>query len=254
MNRPLVLDTVLFELSRSMTTGRLAIWGVLVMFPVTIFAIVNFANPTLEVEWWGFTLYFLVPEVVCLLGLLLWATPAISTEIDGQTWIYLAMRRSGRSMVLLGKYLTAVIWTFSAALTSITICMLIVGAIGGFKLWAILSVLALLSCIAHAAVYLFIGVMFHRRTMATAVVYTLGIEYGLSLVPALANKLTVNYRLRGLLADWMDWDRARSQAENVFGDEPASTHLLLLAAITFAMLTLSVLRLTRAEYPTQQEG
>jgi ABC-type transport system involved in multi-copper enzyme maturation permease subunit len=254
MNRPLVVDTVLFELSRSLTTGRLAIWAVLVMFPVTIFAILNIANPPVEVEWWGFTLYFLVPEVVCLLGLLLWATPAISTEIDGQTWIYLAMRRSGRSMVLLGKYLTAVIWTLSAALASISICMLIVGAIGGFKLWAVLCALALLSCVAHAAVYLFIGVMFHRRTMATAVVYTLGIEYGLSFVPALANKLTVNYRLRGLLADWMDWERVRTQAESVFGAEPASTHLLLLAVITIVMLTLSVLRLTRAEYPTQQEG
>ncbi len=254
MSRPLVIDIIQFELTRSMTAGRIAIWAALVSFPVALFTILSFVNPTAQIEWWGLTLYFLVPEVVCLLGLLLWATPAISTEIEGQTWIYLAMRRSGRSIVLIGKYLTAIIWTVSAALVAITTCMLIVGAIGGFRLWAVMCALALLSCIAHAAIYLFIGVMFHRRTMATAVAYTLGIEYALSLVPALANKLTVNYRLRGLLANWMDWEVARSNAESVFGHEPAWTHLLVLTAITLSMLGIAVFRLSRAEYPTQQEG
>ena len=250
----LVVDVIRFELTRSMTAGRIAIWALLVSFPVILFTILSFVNPTTQVEWWGLTLYFLGPEVVCLLGLLLWATPAISTEIEGQTWIYLAMRRSGRSTVLIGKYLTAIIWTLSAALVSITICMLIVGTIGGLKLWLVMCVLATLSCVAHAAIYLLIGVLFPRRTMTTAVAYTLAIEYGLSLVPALANKLTVNYRLRGLLADWMDWEEARSNAETVFGREPASTHLLVLALITLSMLAIAVFRLSRAEYPTQQEG
>jgi ABC-type transport system involved in multi-copper enzyme maturation permease subunit len=243
-----------FELSRSLTAGRIAIWALLVAFPVTLFTILNYANPTGQIEYWGLTLYFLVPEVTCLLGLLLWATPAISTEIEGQTWIYLALRASGRSTVLLGKYLTAIIWTLSAALVSVTLCMLIVGAIGGPKLWLVMCVLASLSCIAHAAIYVLIGVMFHRRTMATAVAYTLGIEYALSLIPALANKLTVNYRLRGLLAGWMDWEEARSNAENVFGQEPSSTHLLALTAITLVSLGIAVFWLGRAEYPTQQEG
>ena len=190
----------------------------LVLFPALLFGILGFTAGSTRVEFWGLTLHFLVPEVVCLLGLLLWATPAISTEIEGQTWIYLAMRRSGRTSVLLGKYLTAVIWSVTAALTSVTICLLIVGMIGGIKLWIVMCALSILSCIAHAAIFVLIGVFFHRRTMASAVVYTLGIEYGLSLVPAVANKLTVNYRLRGLLFEWMDFsEQARSNAENVFG-------------------------------------
>lgn len=250
----MLVDVIRFELARSVTPGRMAIWGLLTGFPVLLFTILKFANSMAPIQWWGLTLYFLVPEVVCLLGLLLWATPAVSTEIEGQTWIYLAMRRSGRSSVLIGKYLTAVIWTLSAALVSITVCMLIVGAIGGLKLWCVMCALAALSCVAHGAIYLLIGVLFYRRTMVTAVGYTLGIEYTLSLIPALANKLTVNYRLRGLLADWMDWEDARSNAEAVFGHEPAMTHLLVLAAITLTMLTAAVFRLSRAEYPTQQEG
>lgn len=254
MDRPLVFDVMRFELSRSMTVARLAVWVVLVAFPVLLFTAISVGTEVEQVEWWGLRLYFLVPEVICLLGLLLWATPVISTEIEGQTWIYLAMRSSGRSSVLLGKYLTAVVWTASAAIVAITACMMIVDAIGGFRLWIVLSVLSVLSCVAHAAIFVLIGVFFPRRTMVTAVAYTLCVEYALSFVPALANKLTVNYRLRGLLADWMQWDEALSGAEAVFGQEPAWWHLSVLTTLTVALLTIAVLRLQRAEYPTQQEG
>jgi hypothetical protein len=66
--------------------------------------------------------------------------------------------------------------------------------------------------------------------------------------------LTINYRLRGLLADWMNWDEARSAAENVFGSEPASTHLLVLAAFTLTLLGVAMFRVGHTEFPTQQEG
>ncbi len=107
------------------------------------------------------------------MGLLLWATPVISTEIEGQTWIYLAMRRSGRSLVLLGKYLTAVLWSVSAALVSTSMCAIVMGPAGGWKLWWVICVLSVLSCIAHAALYVLIGTLFFRRTMVTAVFYTM---------------------------------------------------------------------------------
>lgn len=254
MNPSLVLDVIRFELSRSRTLGRIAIWLVIVMFPIALISALRILETSNQPEPWGFTLYFLVPEVVCLLGLLLWATPTISTEVEGQTWIYLAMRRSGRSIVLIGKYLTAVLWTFSAALTAITVCVVIMGPAGGFRLWAVMSLLALFSCFAHASLYVLIGTLGFRRTMVTAVFYTLVIEYGMSLVPAMANKLTINYRLRGLLAEWMGWERVRSQAENVFGSEPAWTHVLVLLAITVALLGAAVFRLGHSELPTQQEG
>jgi ABC-type transport system involved in multi-copper enzyme maturation permease subunit len=266
MNPLLVFDVVRFELKRSMTVGRTAMWFLLVGFPIALFAILRQIVPPDQIEQlhqisiqdqaeqWGVMLYFLVPEVICLLGLLLWAAPAISTEIEGQTWIYLALRRSGRSWVPLGKYLTSVVWTFSAALVSCTGCVILMGPMGSFRLWGVMIVLSLLSCIAHAALYLLIGLIFYRRTMVTAVAYTLLIEYGLSFVPALANKLTINYRLRGLLAEWMDWEVARSIAENVMGREPPATHLLVLAAMTLALLGIAIFRMGHSEFPTQQEG
>ena len=252
MNPMLILEVVRFELQRSRTKGRIAIWVLLVLFPIVLLGTLKLGQGGGEPEMWGFFLFILVPQVACLLGLLLWATPVISTEIEGQTWIFLAMRRSGRSLVLLGKYLAAVIWTMSAALLSATICVILLGA--EFRLWLVMCALVALSCVTYAALYVLLGMIFIRRTMVTAVAYTLAIEYGLSLVPALANKLTINYRLRGLLADWMGWDELRSRAEEIFGTEPAWTHLLVLFAMTLALLGAALFRLGHSEFPTQQEG
>ena len=254
MNPALAIDVMRFEIGRSLTRGRIAIWIALVAFPVVLISILNDRITTARIEPIGFAMYFLIPEVVCLLGLLLWATPAIATEIEGQTWIYLAMRRSGRTTVMLGKYLTAVVWSLSAALVASSVCVWIVNPEDPMRMWWVMCALSALSCFAHASIFLLIGVIFHRRTMVTAVVYTLTIEYGLSFVPAVANKLTVNYHLRGLLADWMNWEEVRSRAERVFGSDLASTHLTALAIITVALLVLAILRLSTAEYPTQQDG
>ncbi|TWU44506.1 ABC-2 family transporter protein [Rubripirellula tenax] len=264
MNRlTMIWDIMKFELRRSLTPGRMAMWLVLVVFPIAIVATMRaIAEVTLGekyepsdfVEPFGFTVYFLVPEVTCLLGLLLWATPAISTEVEGQTWIYLAMRQSGRRMVLFGKYLTAVAWTTSAALIAASACVLVIGGPEMHRMWCVMSALVLLSCFAHAAVFLLIGVVFYRRTMVSAVAYTMVVEYGLSFIPALVNKFTINYRLRGLLANWMEWENVRTNAENIFGIEPVSTHLLVLTAITVTMLGISLYYVEHAEYPTQQEG
>ena len=256
MNPLFILDVVRFELRRSMSPGRMAIWIMLVLFPIALITAIRMLSDqgAENTESWGLVLYLLVPEVVCLLGLLLWATPSVSTEIEGQTWIYLAMRRSGRNLVLVGKYLTAVIWSFSAAFVAATACTIIMGSAGGLKLWFVVCVLSLLSCLAHGALYVLIGTVFFRRTMVTAVFYTLAIEYGLSLVPAMANRLTVNYRLRGLLAEWMDWYDARTITENIGGQEPAWFHVLILLVISITLIFVAIQRLTWTEIPTQQEG
>ena len=256
MNPLLVLDVVRFEVRRSLSPGRLAIWSILVLFPIALVAALRLlSNRSAEnAEAWGMALYFLIPEVVCLLGLLLWATPAVSTEIEGQTWIYLAMRRSGRNLVLIGKYLTAVLWSCSAACVATTVCVIIMGSAGGLQLWVVICVLSLLSCLAHAALYILIGTIFFRRTMVTAVVYTLLVEYGIAFVPAMANRLTINYRLRGLLAEWMNWTAARTVTENIGGQEAAWFHVSVLLATSATLVAVSILRLTWTELPTQQEG
>lgn len=251
----IILSVVRFELSRSLTIGRIAIWLLLVLFPVALVTTLRLSGvPQNPVEAWGIMLYFLVPEVVCLLGLLLWATPVVSTEIEGQTWSYLALRPSGRREVILGKYLTAVVWALSATLASVTLCVALMGEAGGIRLWVVMCLLCVLSAVTHASLYLLIGLLFYRRTIVTAVFYTGAVEYGLSFIPAVANKLTINYRLRGLLSNWMDWEEARSAAESVFGSEPTLVHLSVLLIMTAVLLAASLAKVSVSEYPTQQEG
>ncbi|MEM6468879.1 MAG: hypothetical protein AAF802_04870 [Planctomycetota bacterium] len=264
MNRlTLPFDVLVFELRRSFTVGRLAIWMFLTLFPVVIVAtmmgIVRYNlgsdyNAQDAVKPFGMAIYFLIPEVCCLLGLLLWATPAVSTEIEGQTWIYLTSRSAGRTSVVFGKYLTAVIWTLSATLASLAVCLAIVGPTIALEIGWVLILLTFLSCVVHAALYILIGVFFYRRTMVAAVMYTLIVEYGVSFIPAIVNRLTINYRLRGLLADWMQWEEARSNAEVLFGSEPSSTHLLVMSGMTVLLIGASLYRVQRTDYAMTQEG
>ncbi len=255
MNPKLTIDVIKFELARSLTLGRSSLWLILVLFPIGIVSALRLNQvPTDSVERWGVTLYYLIPEVITLLGLLLWATPVISTEVESQTWVYLAMRRSGRFDVLLGKYFTAVTWTLTAAILSTTVCTVLMGEAGGLRLWLVMIALSGLSSLVHASLYVLIGTVFYRRTMVSAVFYTLVVEYGLSFVPAVANKFTINYRLRGLLSNWMDWNLARSEAESVFGSEATLTHLAVLFLMTTIFFGISLVRISHSEFPTQQEG
>ena len=259
----LPIDVMLFELRRSMSVGRIAVWCLLVAFPVAIITAMtaiarmnmgeDFSSQRI-VEPFGMALYYLVPEVTCLLGLLLWATPAVSTEIEGQTWVYITMRTAGRKMVLLGKYITALVWTLSASLLSVAICSLVIGPSVAWHMWWVLSLLVVLSCISHGALYILIGVVFYRRTMVAAVFYTVLIEFGVSFIPALVNKFTINYRLRGLLANWTEWEDARSIAETLFGTETSTIHIVVLVISTIALLSIALWRVERTEYPTFQEG
>ncbi|TWT70457.1 ABC-2 family transporter protein [Crateriforma conspicua] len=250
----MIVDFVRFELSRSVTAGRLAVWFLLIAFPVVIVALLRVQRSVDAIDPWGNAVYFLIPEVTCLLGLLLWATPAVGTELEGQTWIYLATRTRGRMVVLAGKYVTAILWTFAAAAISLIGCTVLIGPDDPGRFCGILTLLAALSCLAHGAQYLLIGVFFFRRTMVAAVFYTLVAEYGLSFVPAIINQLTVNYQLRGLLTRWTSWRSVQVFDDTTFGNESIARHLLALLIVTAVCLTLAVYRVRTAQYPTQQDG
>ena len=89
-----------------------------------------------------------------------------------------------------------------------------------------------------------------------AVVYSLLLEGLVSWVPATVNKFTVSYRLRSLLASWMDLDRVTS-LENMnmfFGTEPAWQHVLALFVYAGVFLLVAVYVVLRREYPVQVEA
>lgn len=213
-------------------------------------------KPGIPVTVWGAVLFGLIPEVIVLFGLLLWVTPIVQAELEGRTWIYLAVRPRGRISLLLGKYLTGTVWTFAAGLVSASASVYLTGTDQAWRLWASLTTIVLLACLGYGALYSLIGVLLHRRAMVIAVAYTLILEFLVSFIPAVINQFTVQYRLRNLFVQFMGWtEKLVDQGGGLLvGDEPLWQHILLLSIYTIALLTLAAIFIQRKEYATAEEA
>jgi ABC-type transport system involved in multi-copper enzyme maturation permease subunit len=248
----------LFEWKRALTLPRMAWWAVLAAFPVFLVCLIRFtAHGQPPREFWAGFFFALFPMLTAMLGALLWATPVISAELERRSWVYLAVRPHGGAAVLLGKYLAAVTWIIPPAVLGLTIAAPLVSDGDGLRLWWTMLRLICLSCPAYAAVYLLLGTVMPRRAMVLAVAYTLIFELVISFVPAVINKITVQYRLRALLVDWLDLPfptEGPGGALSLIGDAPAWRHVLILLLITPVLLTLSVAILRWKEFPSSAES
>ncbi len=250
-----ILQVMRFELQRSLVFGRLATWGLLWAFPTLLMSMAVFSmrrHPPIEVA--SLLCYVLVPQVSCMLGLLLWATPAIQAELEGKTWIYICLRPHGKLAVLLGKYCLAVAWAGSASLISSWTLAWLLGKEEWVQLGMTLSGLSLLASVSYGALYLLVGVAVTKRAMIAALAYSLIVEVLVSLVPATVNQLTISYRLRSLLSQWMELDRLRSRTELFNGAESPTTNVLILAGYTLALLVVASCILLRREFGPESEG
>ena len=201
-------------------------------------------------------MFGLIPEVICLLGLLLWATPIVHTELEGRTWIYLAVRPRGRINVYWASIWRPLCGPPAPRWTSAILCVSIARPEMGLRLLWCLSALVGFSCLAYGALYCLIGAFFHRRAMVIAVAYTLIFEFLVSLIPAMINKLTVQYRLRCLLVNWMEWSTDDSLPEGfelLLGDEPSWLHVLILIGIVIGLLIAGTQVIQHREYATVEE-
>ncbi len=97
-----ILTVIRFEMRRTRTDARAATWLIMVLFPAGLLALYRLQARTepnfepLDERVLGLVLYGLIPQVVCLLGLLLWVAPMLQAELEGRTWIYLAVRPGGK--------------------------------------------------------------------------------------------------------------------------------------------------------------
>ena len=249
-----------FELKRSFTIPRMAWWGILTLFPPALMILVRLTGgtpPSAETEMSATTVYILCAGVVCMMGVFLWATPAVTSELEGRSWVYLSVRPYGAYSVLLGKYLIAVAWTLPAGLIAATFSLLVLFP---KDLWHLLWVQWLLvacSCFSYASVFILIGVLFPKRTMAFAVFYAILFEVVLASIPAVVNMFTVQFRLRNLLVRWMDWDaelaRNATAYEAYFGGESAWWHFGVLVGMTAGYLLVAAVVLRFREFTSSAE-
>jgi len=252
MNPRAVWVVFRFELTRTLTPARLMVAAGLALFPAILLWLTKRQDDFLaETGNAAVAIFILVPELLCVMSLLLSAAPVIYAELEGKTWTYLTISPSGKGSILLGKYLTAVVTTALTAWISLALCLLIVRPeTQAIRLTLALTAMIPLACAAYGAIFVLLGVVFLRRAMVAAVGYTFISEVLIGFIPAVINQLTVQFHLRNLLARWLGGetvDRILRMNQQFFSTAPAWQHVAALLLGTAVVLFAAVILLRRRE-------
>lgn len=273
-----------------MTRGGVAMWLAIAFFPSLLMFLLR-SQVRGEVPPDALAVFgaYLVPQFGCMLGLLLWATRSVGSELEAQTWSYIALRPHGRRALVLGKYLAAIVFSITSGLVSsagvaifsqygqsvliqqreemlgseeiapnvdagaIAAGELVNANLESLQFAGILSVLVVISSLGYGALYLMIGVVATRRATVIAVVYSLLVEGALSYVPAMINKSTISYRLQSLLTEWTGHSTLQAARNELLGYEPAWQHLVGAALLTVFCLITTLVVVQTKEFPGQGE-
>ena len=135
-----------FQLRRLLTRPRLALAVVGAVFPAAVMIAVNRASRgRIEGDLTVAMLYALIPEAVCMLGLLVTMCPAVADELERGTWVHVAVRPAGRRALLLGSYVAAVIWTAAVAIVATVLALAVADVPDPWAVGRILMALVVVS-------------------------------------------------------------------------------------------------------------
>jgi ABC-2 type transport system permease protein len=188
-----------------------------------------------------------------------YGTALIADEVDDKTITYLFVRPIQRSAVLFGKYLAYLV---SAALLVLPSAMLVFflivptsgGSIGA-AFPSLLEDLAMLAVglAAYGAVFALVGTRLKRPLLA-GLLFALGWEPTVLLVPGYLKRLSVAYYLQALVAHEMpDTNGPGALLLRVFGDTPSvAVSLVALAVIVGGALWLAGRTVEHREYVLEQ--
>ena len=119
-----IIATAQFEMGRMMTLRRLAVTGVLATFPPLMMSFMLSQGMHQE----SIFVIAVLSGTVCLLSLLLWATPNVYAELEGKNWTFVTSRPHGRWSILFGKFLLAVFWSFVIGWTAMSLSLVQISA------------------------------------------------------------------------------------------------------------------------------
>lgn len=253
-----------YEWKRSLTLGRVGWWYAMAAFPVMITILIrtlgDFELHT-DIEEqksiWSVTLYVLIPCVCVVLSVLLTAAPAVASELEQRSWVYLATRPNGIFWLLLGKFFVSVTWATTAAWVGTGFSVALCGMDEPRRMWLSLSVLSLLAAAAYSAVYMLVGAVFPKRAMVFCMIYTVIVELVFASIPAVINRMTVQFRLRTLFVNWMPIDE-RLKNESVFqyvmAEGSSFMQCFWLVALSSLFLVAAILVAQRKEFTSATEG
>jgi ABC-2 type transport system permease protein len=208
------------------------------------------------VMMWLMYVRFLVPVLGAFYG-----TSLIADEVEDKTLTYLFTRPIRRSAVILGKYLAYLVCTVLLLLPSVVVVFFLVVPIGGGRtvgemfpvLLADLGMLVL-GLAAYGALFAFIGARFKRPLLA-GLLFALGWEPAVGMVPGYLKRLTVAYYLQALVSHDVPQPQSRPVAAfvQVFWEVPSvGAGLFGLAVIIGVGLWLAAQAAERREYVLEQ--
>lgn len=243
-----------FQLNRLMTKPRIAMGLVGALFPAAVmFAVIRTApiNRDMTVAM----IYALIPEALCVLGLLVTMCPVVADELERGTWIHVTVRPGGRQSLLLGTFAAAVIWTGGVSLVSLMLTLLIAQPTQPIGLVVMFTVLIGISCIGRAALFAVPAVILPKRALIASVGVALVVEYFAGLLPAVVNQVTVSLRLRSLLVEWMAWRKDLPIEMTLFVDDySAPVQIAAVCILVCTLLTTAGFILNRRQFPPSVEN
>lgn len=251
-----------YELIRSLTPVRIGLWIAMALFPTFLILVVAFSVPERFLRSSDYQsvisiLFFvLLPEIVTVLGMLLWATPIVNSEMESRSWVYSVIRPEGRRSMLLGKYAIAVLWTTTCGWLAASLSIPFAGFRDPWNAWLSTLILCLLSSLSHGALFALIGVLVQRRSMVLAFFYAVVVEGLLGWIPAVINKFTIAYRIRSLMAGWFDVpiNEVMQTSEMVSKSVSDWVHIAWLLGGTVVLLGIALWRVQAAQYLGKAES
>jgi ABC-type transport system involved in multi-copper enzyme maturation permease subunit len=250
-----ILAVAGFQLRRMLSAQRLVVAACGAAFPAAVVLAARRIAGGLDRDFGVMLLYALIPEAVCLLGLLVTMCPVVADELERGTWQHVVVRPGGRRSLLLGTFVAAVIWTASVALLSLGLTLAAAGLPNSARLGGMFALLVLLSCIGRAALFALPAVIVPKRALVASVGAALVVEYLAGFLPAVVNQVTVSLRLRSLLVEWMGWRRNLPDALRLFVDEqPPAVQVVAVLVLTVTLLTAAAVILSRRQFPPAEES
>jgi ABC-type transport system involved in multi-copper enzyme maturation permease subunit len=244
-----------FQLRRMLTPQRLALGAVGALFPAAVVLAARRIVGGLDRDFTAILVYALVPEAVCMLGLLVTMCPLVADELERGTWQHVVVRPGGRRSLLLGTFLAAVTWTAGVALVSLVLTLMASGVEGATGLGLMLGGLVLVSCCGRAALFALPAVIVPKRALVASVGAAIMVEYLAGFLPAVVNQFTVSLRLRSLLVHWMGWRQALPANLRLIVDSgPPAMQLAAVVALTGVLLTVAWAILALRQFPPSEES
>lgn len=244
-----------FQIGRLISRQRLLLAGLGVIFPAAVMmAVRRTAADSLDRDLAVTMIYALVPEAVCMLGLLVTMCPVVADELERGTWIHVSVRPGGRRALLLGTYLAAVAWTSIVAILAAFLAVLVAHVPKPLPLVGMLAALVVLSTLGRAALFTLPAVILPKRALVASVAVALVVEYLAGFIPAVVNQATVSLRLRSLLVEWMGWrQKLPVEMQLLIDPQPAWVQIAAVVCLAAVLLVAAAKILDYRQFPPSVE-